>query len=186
MRDVLGKTKALSVQQSEAIGQEFKKYQGMIDKLVWKHISSHGGDYDALFSRAIDTLIVAYLKHDPSRSSWAKYIYVQIRLGFINLRLESTRRKHQTKTGINDVFKLMSRNIESNGDEFLEDLRKFLTADALAFLEYFLQETTSKNRREMFGKFRESMLAKGWSRLRVNTAIKELRDILLYMIREGE
>jgi hypothetical protein len=185
MRDVLGKTKALSVQQSEAIGQEFEKYQGIIDKLVWKHIGSYGGDYDALFSRAIDTLIVAYVKHDPSRSSWQKYIYVQIRLGFINLQLESTRRKHPTRTGMNEVLNFMSRNIESNGDEFLGDLRRFLTKDALAFLEHYLQDITSKNRREMLGKFRVAMLAKGWSRLRVNVAIKELRDILLYMIREG-
>ena len=193
MRNLLGKTidnllgeaDTLSEQQSEAIGQEFEKNQSLIDQLIWKHIIKYGGDYDMLFSRAIDTLLVAYLKFDPARSTWSKFIYHQIRLGLINLRSETVHRKHMIYTNAEEKFRFVSSKAECNHHEAIEDLCVNLTPDARLFLEHTQHDTESKNRREMFGRFRESMLAKGWSRSRIKAATGEVCDILQWMI-EGD
>ena len=187
MRNVLCKTTTLSAQQAEAIGQEFEKQQGLIDMLIWKHIRARGGDYDTLFSRAIDTLIVAYLRHDPSRSTWQKYIYHQLRLGFTNVELEERRLKHATKTNLGDyLYRLLSKHKKYSDAVSLEDLYVGLTDDAKVFLDYYFQETTVLLRRDLLNGFRAMMLARGWSRLRIKMAVLELRDILLATIREQE
>jgi thioesterase domain-containing protein len=187
MRNVLCKTQTLSTQQAEAIGQEFEKQQALIDKLIWKHISSRGGDYDTLFSRAIDTLIVAYLRHDPSRSEWQKYIYHQLTLGIMNVGLEEKRLKHPTKTNLDDhLHRLLSFRKKHSEDTLLDDLRNDLTDDARTFLDYYFQETSVVLRRDTHNGFRATMRARGWSQTRTKMAMLEVRDILIAMIREAE
>ena len=185
MRNLLCKTSTLTDQQSEAIGQEFIKQHALMVRLINKHIGVYGGNFEELFSRAIDTLIVAYLKHDPIRSDWSKFIYHQLRLGLINVHIERRNKKHGVKTNSDDIFQYIPLDGGCDSSDFLEELRGFLTDDAKFFLDFFLQDTESLNRRDMFRRFRENRLAAKWSRKRIKTACFEVRDILLYMIREG-
>ena len=184
MRDVLGKTSTLTAEQSEAIGLQFEKHLTLIDKLVRKHITQYGGDYNDLFSRATDTIIVACRRHDATRSDLDKYIYHQITLGLINFNLEPLRRKHKTRTNADEILQYRAARESRSGDEFVEDLRHDLTDDARRFLDFVIYDHRVISRRDTTSLFRKEMLAKGWSRIRVTTAILELRDMLVAMIEE--
>ena len=184
MRDVLGKTSTLTAEQSEAIGQQFEKHLTLIDKLVRKHITKYGGDYNDLFSRATDTIIVACRRHDAARSDLDKYIYHQIVLGLVNFNLEPLRRKHKMMTNVDEIFQYKAARESRSGDEFVEELRQDLTDDARLFLDFVVYDHRVLSRRDTTSLFRKEMLAKGWSRIRVKTAMLELRDMLIAMIEE--
>ena len=197
MRDILGKTlkgllgeaDKLTDQQSEAIGRRFVKYERLMHRLVEEHIHKYGGDYDALFSRASDTLIVAHLRHNPGRSVWKRYIYHQIRWGLLDLHLEAVRRKLQVYTNADEILAFMSSPTRYHGNEeqeIINDIYRHLTPDARLYLMHTQRDVESKSRREMNSKFRVEMRAKGWSGNRANAAIVELGDILKWLIHEVE
>lgn len=179
---LLGETGQLTAQQSEAIGQEFLKQEHLMHQLVKKHIRRYGGDYDALFSRAIDTLMVAYLKYDPARSVWQKYIYNKLVRGLLDLYLETVRRKHTEYTNAEELLRLLSSQPEYNFEAVMEDIAHNLTPDAQMFFAHTQRDITSRSRRTMFGKFRHEMRTKGWSKERIHAAAVEVCDILEWMI----
>jgi len=180
--ELLGATEKLTDQQSEALGQEFVRQERLMHHLVKKHIHRYGGDYDALFSRAIDTLFVAWLKHDPARSAWQKYIYNKLVRGLLDLYLETVRRKHAEYTNLEEQLLLLPARPEFNINEIMEDIDISLTPDAQLYLKHTQQDTKSRNRRSMYGKFRDEMLAKGWSGKRIIAAAQEVCDILTWSI----
>jgi len=185
MRNLFCKTQRLTEQQSRDIGREFEENQEMIDRMVTKHIKRYGGDYEALFSRATDTLIVAWLRHDPTRSPWQKYISEQIKLGFINLHKETVNRKHLSVTNAHETLQEMTYKEAREHDDFYDDLRQWLSEDSRALFELYIEDVTSKSPTKTFSLFRKIMLKMKWSRPRINMAIMELRDILTSITKEG-
>jgi len=102
------------------------------------------------------------------------------------LYLETARRKHAEHTNVEEKLRLLPSPPEYNLNTIMEDIDINLTPDAQLYLRHTQRDTKSKNRRAMFGKFRDEMLAEGWSGKRIIAAAQEVCDILEWSIREED
>jgi hypothetical protein len=162
-----------------AIGEEFLKHERLIERLVWKHVQRYGGDYDSLYSRAIDKMIVCYRIHDPSRQEWEKFLAVQIRYGLLDHMLEPRRKKHGCCNNIDDAFFDGLALYENASSRFIEELLYELTSDAQYIVESFVEQAEEyETRRQSLVALKARMREKGWSQRRIKAAFAELECVL--------
>ena len=167
MRSVLRSVPRFSDELSDKLGAEFIKHEKMIEKAVRSHMFKYGGDYEHLYSRAIDKLVFAFHHYDPLRSEWEKYLAVQIRYGLLDDALDNVHRKSKASTNIDDVFLEIPTVDNPCG---VDQLRQCLTPDAEAVLNYILSESQAATTQGHFRNVLRWAKCLGWSRRRAKTA----------------
>lgn len=178
MRNVLCSVPRFSDEMSDKLGEEFIKHEKMIENAVKYHVYKYGGDYERLYARAVDKLILAFHRYDPLRSEWEKFLAVQIRYGLLDDTLEHVRKKSKASTNVEETF-LEIPVTDTNTEYDIQQLRQCLTPDAKYVLDYILTKSIARTIKGHTRNVICRMRQLGWSRRRTKTAFLELK----YMVK---
>jgi hypothetical protein len=176
MRNLLCSVSRFSEDESQKLNDIFLRHEKEIEKAVNYHIYKYGGDYESLYARAVDKLILAFCKHDPSRSSWEKYLSVQIRLGLKDEMLEHYRKSNRTSNNLEEELSQMA--VLSLSEFDLESIKSCLMPDSLYVLNYILENSEECTKRGHIRNIYNLTKRMGWSTRRIKTVFSEIRCFL--------
>jgi hypothetical protein len=175
MRNVLFSVPRFSDEVAEKLRDEFLECEKNIERVVNHHIRRYGGDYHSLYARAVDKLILAFHRYDPSRSEWSKYRANQIALGLKDEMLDTYRRTSRMHTNVDEVALEVPVFCDFSDVSVVAD---DLTPDALYVLRYIMDKSEAKTFKGHIRNVNRQTRRIGWSIRRTKTAFSELSCML--------